>query len=497
MATRHVLVIGGGGSGLAAAVSAATEGSRVTLLEKGDRLGGSTGLSVGSLTAAGTRHQRRVGIRDSWDALLEDMYRFSPLVAERDDPELRALLARESEPTLTWLERLGVAFSGPYPEPPHRVPRMHNVVPGSRMYIARLGAHARRLGVRIVTGARVDGLLVDDDGSVRGARWSGTPNMEIQADATVLATGDYSADPTLRAHLLEPEARAALPVNLQATGDGHRLGASLGAELKSMDVSVAHGLRFRRRASRGIVDLFPTAVPLARAAAWAISRLPAAVIGPFAKTLIVSNVAPSSALFSEGAIIVNRDGERFTDEASGVASLALQPEARGAIIFDERIARRFNEPPHHISTAPGIAFAYFRDYVRARPDLVHMAQDTAGLAASLDMPAEAIARSVASTTRLSSPYVALAPVLGMLVTTEGGLSIDQRFRVLRRDGTPIDGLFAAGSVGQGGLVLAGHGFHIAWAMTSGRLAGAGAVVSPIRGPHATPGARGQSHQTLA
>jgi succinate dehydrogenase/fumarate reductase flavoprotein subunit len=47
-----VVVIGGGGAGLIAAVTAATHGARVVLLEKGDRIGGTTGLSVGTIMAA-------------------------------------------------------------------------------------------------------------------------------------------------------------------------------------------------------------------------------------------------------------------------------------------------------------------------------------------------------------------------------------------------------------------------------------------------------------
>jgi succinate dehydrogenase/fumarate reductase flavoprotein subunit len=46
---------------------------------------------------------------------------------------------------------------------------------------------------------------------------------------------------------------------------------------------------------------------------------------------------------------------------------------------------------------------------------------------------------------------------------------------VRADGSTIQGLYAAGSVGQGGLLLEGHGHHIAWAFVSGRLAGRNAA----------------------
>ena len=57
------------------------------------------------------------------------------------------------------------------------------------------------------------------------------------------------------------------------------------------------------------------------------------------------------------------------------------------------------------------------------------------------------------------------------ILTEGGAAINQRLQVLDREGHAIEGLFAVGQNGLGGQVLWGHGLHIAWALTSGRLAG--------------------------
>ncbi|MBS0244808.1 MAG: FAD-dependent oxidoreductase, partial [Proteobacteria bacterium] len=59
-----VVVVGGGGSGLAAAISAAKLGRSVIVLEKASSLGGSTAWSVGSVSANGTPHQRRAGVKD-------------------------------------------------------------------------------------------------------------------------------------------------------------------------------------------------------------------------------------------------------------------------------------------------------------------------------------------------------------------------------------------------------------------------------------------------
>jgi fumarate reductase flavoprotein subunit len=62
-------------------------------------------------------------------------------------------------------------------------------------------------------------------------------------------------------------------------------------------------------------------------------------------------------------------------------------------------------------------------------------------------------------------------VRSVFVHAEGGLAVDSHHRVLGAGDNPIPGLYAAGSTGQGGLLLKGHGHHLAWAFVSGRRAG--------------------------
>jgi succinate dehydrogenase/fumarate reductase flavoprotein subunit len=69
------------------------------------------------------------------------------------------------------------------------------------------------------------------------------------------------------------------------------------------------------------------------------------------------------------------------------------------------------------------------------------------------------------------PYYALGPVKNYINFTDGGLVINERLQVLDANAIPIPRLFAAGATGQGGLPLRGHGNHIGWIFTSGRLAG--------------------------
>jgi len=466
-----IVVLGGGGSGLAAAVAAGQRGVDVLLLESQPHLGGTTALSVGSITAAGTRLQRRAGVMDSAEALAEDMWKFDLNLLAGDSPELRTLLATEAASTVAWLEDLGVAFSGPYPEPPHRVPRMHNVIPNSKTYIVRLTEAAERLGVAIACGVDVSELVQEREKVVGvRVRWADGTHCVRARKGVVLATGDFSGNAEMRHTYLSPAAAAARPINETANGDGHRLGESVGAQTRAMEVTFGPQLRFSPPASTGLIDRLPTWRWLCKLEAAVVRALPPSALRPFVKSLLITHMSPSGALFAEGAVLVNRLGERFCEEKSSVAELSTQPEGEGWIIMDTRIATLFSRAPNAISTAPGIAFAYFDDYRRGRPDLVHEAATSEELARDCHLDAAALEESVRSA-GLVAPLVAIGPCYSTLTVTEGALAVDASLRVLDTEGNPVEGLYAVGAVGQGGMMLLGHGHHIGWAMTSGRVAG--------------------------
>lgn len=162
-----VVVVGGGGAGLAAASEAARSGASVILLEKNPQTGGSTSWSVGSVTAINTPHQRRAGIKDSADEHFDDLALHAGALAPRDNLALRRVPVDNTTEMLDWLMQLGVVFVGPMPEPPHRYPRMHNVVPNSRSFAYHLTRHCRRLGVDVRTNVAVTELILRD-GQVRG-----------------------------------------------------------------------------------------------------------------------------------------------------------------------------------------------------------------------------------------------------------------------------------------------------------------------------------------
>ena len=480
-----VVVVGGGGAGLAAAIEAAASGRSVVLLEKNPVLGGSTAWSIGSVSASLTPHQLAKGIKDRPEDHWRDMAGFNGPLDNRDNPQLRRVLADAMPDTFHWLLAHGVRFFGPMPEPPHGKPRMHNVLPNSRSFITHLSKAARRSGVDIRCNCRAVELIREGQRIVGLACETPEGRHDFRArGGVILASGDFTSDPEFKGRFMGPREAEIDGVNITATGDGQKLAVAVGARVVNGDLALGPELRFVAPQKRNPLLDLPPWPALANFMAWSLEHMPAAVLRPFVMSFVTTALAPSPSLFAQGAILVNRNGERFTDETAAPAfDMPAQPGKVGFILLDARLARQFQAWPHFISTAPGVAYAYVDDYRRNRRDIHASAPTLDELGARLAMPAGKLAATVAGHNAKTSirfgdgPYVSLGPVQAVFVHAEGGLAVDLDHRVLGADDLPIAGLYAAGSAGQGGLLLKGHGHHLAWAFASGRRAGRHAALS--------------------
>jgi fumarate reductase flavoprotein subunit len=193
------------------------------------------------------------------------------------------------------------------------------------------------------------------------------------------------------------------------------------------------------------------------------------------------NILITWAAIMEGGFQVNRDGERFSNEARGYSEAAAevlrQPGGIAFDIFDARIA--------------GIA-RQFEDFKNAeKAGAVIGADSIAALAARIGVPADALqsefdAIELGKPDRfgrviekpLAAPFCAIK-VTGALFHTQGGLAIDSQARVLQRNGRPFPNLFAAGgaAVGVSGAQASGYlsGNGLLTAAVFGRIAGASAA----------------------
>ncbi len=423
-----IAIVGGGACGLTAALAARDTGRDIMLFERDRAPGGSTAMSSGMIPACGTRLQREAGIDDDTpERMAADIQARARGAA---DPELLDLMCRESGPAIDWLmERHGLDLelvAGP-PHPGHGRQRTHAppALDGKDL-VAGLAAAAQRAGVDIVLGARVTELITDNSDRRRIAGFiverPGGKTERVGCAALILANSGFGGNPDLVRRHIPAIADGAYFGHGGNKGDSILWGAKLGAELRHMGAWQGHGA---------------IAVPHGALVSWA--------------------------LMSGGGILINRDGDRFADEARGSSDLApdvvAQPGGFAWAVFDTRL--------HELAMR-------FPDY-RQLEELgaVRTGDDAADLARAHGVPTGALSATLAET-GLQPPYCAIR-VTGGLLHTQGGLAVDDKARVIDPAGKPFPNLFAGGGAACGVSgpahwgYLSGNG--LLSAVTLGRIAG--------------------------
>lgn len=452
-----VIVLGGGGAGMSAAIHAADAGKRVALLEAGDRLGGSTALAGGVFYAAGTPAQRELGINDSADAMYLD------ILALNGDTVFKPALRRlcdEACGALQWLTSLGVEFPATRLSSPNgrSVPRSHEPV-GFGMRIAEcLDTALSQRPVDVVRRARAEKILLGETGKVRGVVVDGEP---ISCRAVVIATGGFGGDQAWIERMLPKAHRVGSWVwhvgNKLNRGDGLRLAEECGAQIQGVD--------------SGLLLATPN------------FHHDLEVLGP------------------DWALMVNLKGERFTREDGAYweisEALEAQPESRAFVIFDRRM---FEGAKPHPRVLEALAAGVITVSWVPRMFEEQLAKGRIIEAASIDelgrrtqLPAQALAGTVARYNDAvrsgqdaqfgkgaanlkpveTPPFYAVEVRPAILTVTGGGIRVDAATRVCAPSGVPIPGLLAAGeTVGSlYGRHYAGTGYAIASSITFGRVAG--------------------------
>ncbi|MGU3584343.1 FAD-dependent oxidoreductase [Rhodococcus sp. C26F] len=467
-----VVVIGGGGAGLAAAVSAAESGASVLLFESETELGGSTQLSAGLFTAAGTSVQRGLGIEDSAEKFFQHYMDLNHWVLT---PGLVRAFCENAGPTLEWLIGLGVEIPARESSNAHMpglcqagvedVWRGH--VPKDQGYglVQTLDRARRAHGVEAVLGTRVQRLLVED-GRVVGVV---ADDIEVRAHAVVVASGGFAQNRDLLEQYYP-----------------YPLGAG-----ESLFVVAAPG-------SRGDHFRFGEQVDSAIAGkGWGLT-MPTAYFQRYHHWQ--AGFPPKSRVY------VNKSGRRFMDEdASYAVSGGLMDRQDGPVwaIFDEKArtglpagytdwdADRIAEEADAGRTLRADSLPELADLIGVPVDALVTTIDrwNTQLPNGID-PDFLRHRTLANKGSTSNPdpivdgpFYAARMLPAELVCTHAGLEINPNAEVLDTIGNVVPGLYAAGEAGAGilGLRYVGGGNAVANALTMGRIAGLNAARSAASG----------------
>lgn len=429
-----IVVIGGGLAGLIAANRAAELGLSPTVLEKG----GDESYRCNSRFASGVLHVSYEDIAAAEEALHAAIARetagFTP-------PEVADAVVGTAGRALAWIRENGarvirVPMRGVqrYVLAPPRQQRpggLHRGQ-GGEVLLRALAARLAERGGTLVLGAAARAIGTEEG---RCAWVEAERNGAVErfpAAAVVIADGGFQGDEALvRAHI---SPRPDLVVQRGAgtgAGDGLRMGMALGGATAGMSRFYGHLLS---RDALGSDALWPY------------------------PCLDVAAVA---------GIIVGRDGRRFADEGGGGVYLAnmvaaLDDPASATVVFDQAIwdgpAR--NEvlgPNPHLKTIGGTLYQAddlrtLAEKAELPPDalLASVAAHNAAVAGQPD-PALDPPRSVAPRPAMpiAEPPFYAAPACAGITYTMGGLRIDADAHVLGEDGTPVPGLYAAGSAAGG------------------------------------------------
>lgn len=237
-----VVVIGAGGAGFNAAVTAAMNNAKVILLEKQPTVGGATIISGGSMNFPDPERQARLGIKDSPDLMFEQTLAAGDF---RGDPALVRTLADNAPALREWYEQIGVKWDDRVFEPFGGLfPRGHNTgaANAGRDYIRALYTAAKAHGVEIRTSTKALDLI-RENGRVDGVRAQDEDGpVTFRAKAVVIATGGFAGNVQMRMkydpRLNESFRTTANPSGTGPafnTGDGILMGQKAGADVVGMD----------------------------------------------------------------------------------------------------------------------------------------------------------------------------------------------------------------------------------------------------------------------
>lgn len=461
--TGDVAVIGGGGTGLAAAVSALENGAaKVVIIEKLGYLGGSTNVSGGALNAVDDKRQKAQGIKDSIPTFFDATMKGGHNVG---NPALVHYLTDNACKTVEWMEKQGVVFrdkigaaTGSLGQRSH-----YGVKPAGYAYTSVFENVLKtkyKDRVEFLMECPAEAILTDASGKVTGVKAvrHGQP-VTVKAASVILATGGFGANVKFRQEVntgvwkevVLDKNIGTTNINQAAQGDGLVMARKVGANLIGLSD----------------IQLHPNGTP---------------------GTGLMQDIATSG----RNRLFINLNGERFVNEGTARDTLckAIFAQPKGTYWL---VMNKLRYPDQNKPDRMGVTMKDMLALGR-----VKSADTLEELAKVIGVPADNLKASVAEYNKAASHQVE-KDKFGFAATntddapmtegpwyaclkvptvhhTMGGVEINTKAEVIGADGKPIAGLFAAGEV-TGGIHGANRlgGNAIADVFTFGRLAGQSAA----------------------
>lgn len=428
--SADIIVVGSGGAGLSAGMTAASEGKRVIILEKLGTFGGSTALAGGETACPGNWLQQKEGLEDSTDKLAKDMLASGDNMG---DPALVNVIAQGSPETIQWLTyEAGASWSpstlalGGHSVKRCIVPTIHGGCEFTSKLVERVNNFQAYGDIEIFNNVEVTSLVTGANNAVTGVEITDSllgETKKISCQAVILATGGFGANVKMRTQY-----NPAMGDNIKATvsvgamGQGLTMASAVGAELLHMEY----------------IQTYPICDPETGSVEYT-----------------------GDLRFEDRTILVNKEGKRFVEELQrrDVMSEAIKQQTDGVayLLFNQDAEDTF-----------GILKLHSGEYENElERGIIQYGETLADVAEPFGVDAVALQKTVDTWNQYckdgsdpdfnyrstlnpidSGPYYLLKTAPGVHYTM-GGLRINTNGQVLNKEGNPIPNLFAAGEVAGG------------------------------------------------
>lgn len=411
------VIVGAGGTGLTAALQAHELGLKVAVLEKNERLGGNTNRASSGMNAAESLVQLQHGIIDNKEDFYRETLKGGGLLNDRD---MLRYFVDHAAIAVSWLSEHGIELTdltitgGMSKKRAHRPASM---APVGGYLVTGLLKQCEKEDIPVFNQAKVE-KLIKEDGKVTGVEVATEAGKKtVHAKAVLLASGGFGASKEIIKKYRPDLADYKTTNQPGATGDGLKLAEAIGAQLMQMNFIQVH---------------------------------------PTAQTDTDHTFLIGEGVRGEGAILVNKAGQRFVNELNTrkIVSNAITAlnEDGAYLILDQGIRDHFK----------AIEFYDSVGLVKHGASLAELADKIGVNAANLQATVSKWNQEVsagkddefARTTGMErgiekAPYFAIH-VHPAIHYTMGGIHITPETQVLDGNGNVIPGLYAAGEV-SGGL----------------------------------------------
>lgn len=469
-----VIVVGGGASGLAAAISAAEKGANVIVLEKANTTGGCANMAMG-LLGVETKPQKELLIGITREHAFT---RYMEYTHWRSDAKLIKKFIDLSADTIDWLMDMGVEIAVPSRYFPGSEATWHIIKPQTGKIGLRAAAtmikfmteRAQELGVQILLETPVTELIKDEGEIIGVVAKDKDGELEIYGGATVIATGGFGDDPDF----IKEHTPYEWGVDLYSyripglTGDGIKMAWEASAQKDFMDME--------------LVFFAPN----------------------------TGGYAPIELPFRQPNLFVNLDGKRFYDETVvanpvfSVNAIARQKHRVAFSIIDQAMLDNYNKNGLDLVNVvtSTMDMSYFMkeldEFIKNGSDVLFIADTVEELAEKAGIDVEGLKTQIEDynaicargrDTEFNKEQKYLVPFTGgkyyalkfmpSAYGSLGGIKINDMTEVVDTEHKVIPGLYACGtdanSVCNPDYVFILPGNTLGFAVNTGRMAGANAA----------------------